>query len=224
MKRELLGFEKQGDKWCHHPQLTEAEAWLVDTIATYNQRPGHPLAPMEWVAYFTDMDSRSVREMVNHLIRREYHGLAIYPLPGNGGGYFVGDPNNVTKARKAARTHLKRVITGGLKARALGASAAELSQSMVQLTLDLPGDAAQEVAEEMSGLLAEAGLPVSQAAVAHTLARYQGDPERYAQEIRELAEQYGGLFVRREELRAILRKKADDLVSAALAELGGAAA
>ncbi|MBU4278199.1 MAG: hypothetical protein KKC30_15770 [Proteobacteria bacterium] len=224
MKRELLGFEKQGDKWCHNPQLTEAEAWLVDTIATYNQRPGKPLAPMEWVADFTALDARSVRELINHLIRREYHGLPIYPLPGGGGGYFVGSPDNVHLARRAVRTHLKRVITGGLKARALGASAAELGQSMVQLTLDLPGGEAREVAEEMSGLLAEAGLPVSQAAVATTLARYQKDPQRYAQEIKELAEQYGGMFLRREDLRVLLEKMAREMVERSLAELEGKAA
>ncbi len=224
MKRVFLGFEERDKKLWHNPQLTEAEAWLVDTIATYNQRPGNPLAPMDWVAYYTDMDSRSVRQMVNHLIRREYHGLPIYPLPGAGGGYFIGDPDNVAKARKAARTHLKRVITGGLKARALGASAAELSQSMVQLTLDLPGDAAQEVAEEMSGLLAEAGLPVSHAAVARTLARYQGDPKRYAQEIKELSEQYGGLFIRQEDLKRVLAAHLDKVGEKVLAELGMAAA
>ncbi len=224
MKRELMGFEKRGDKWWHNPQLTEAESWLVDTIANYNQRLGGAPAPMEKVASFTGLTPRDVRHMVNHLIRREYHGLPIYPLPGVGGGYFVGDPSNAPAAQRAVQTHLKRVITGGRKARALGASAAELSQSMVQLTLDLPDGAAQEVAEEMSGLLAEAGLPMSHAAVAHTLARYQGDPERYAQEIKDLAEQYGGLFIRREDLKQILAKKAQELVDAALAELGGKAA
>eukprot|EP01022_Parablepharisma_sp_SALTPOND_P021799 TRINITY_DN43626_c0_g1_i1.p3 TRINITY_DN43626_c0_g1~~TRINITY_DN43626_c0_g1_i1.p3 ORF type:complete len:178 (-),score=78.25 TRINITY_DN43626_c0_g1_i1:496-1029(-) len=177
---------------------------------------------MAMVAAYVELSERDVRLMVNHLIQK--HHLPIYPLPGQGGGYFVGDPRNLPEAQRAVQIHLRRVITGGRKARALGASTAELGQSMVQLTLGLSDGAAQEVAEEMSGLLAEAGLPMSHAAVAHTLARYQGDPKRYAKEIRDLAEQYGGLFIRREELQAILRKKADDLVSAALAELGGQAA
>jgi len=160
--------------------------------------------------------------MVNHLIQQ--HHLPIYPLPGMGGGYFMGDPDKVDAIQRAVQTHLQRVITGGRKARALGASAAELGQSMVQLTLDLPDGAAQEVAEEMSGLLAEAGLPMSHAAVAHTLARYQGDPKRYAKEIQDLAEQYGGLFIRKEDLKQILARKAQELVDTAMAELGGQAA
>lgn len=224
MKRELIGFTKRGSKWLHSPDLTEIERWLVDTIATYNQRPGHPLAPMGLVAEYTGLSARDVREAINHLIHRKYHGLPIYPLPGRDGGYFLGQPDNVDQAKHAANIHLRRVITGGLKARALGASAAELGQSMVQMALDLPGGAAREVAEEMSGLLAAAGLPVSHAAVAKTLARYQGDPDRYAQEIKDIAEQYGGLFIRREELRQILDRKAQELVAAALAELGGEAA
>lgn len=223
MKRKLLGFEKRDDKWWHNPRLTEAEALLVDTIANYNQRLKGPV-PMETVAAWCDMSGRNVREMVNHLIERQYHGMPICPLPGMGGGYFLGDPGNLPEVRRAVQIHLRRVITGGRKARALGAGAAELGQSMVQLTLDLPDDTAHEVAEEMSSLLAEAGLPVSHAAVAHALARYQDDPQRYSREIKDLAEQYGGMFMRHEDLRALLEKQAKEMVEKSLAELGGKAA
>lgn len=222
MKRvSTLGYstDERGQRW-HDPALTEAESLLVDTIATYNQRLGAPV-PMDRVAQWCDQTARGVRVMINHLIQE--HRLPIYPLPGAGGGYFLGDPGKLPEAQRAVRIHLARVITGGRKARALGASAAELGQSMVQLTLDLPPATRQEVAEEMSGLLAEAGLPMSHAAVAHTLARYQGDPQRYAQEIKALAEQYGGLFMRREDLRALLEKQARQMVETALAELGAAA-
>ena len=224
MKRSLLGFEKQGYKWVHQPSLTDMEAWTLDTIGTYNQRPGRPLIPAGFLAEFTGLSGRDVREMVNHLIDRQMHGLPICPMPGLDGGYLLAGPDDLERLRRSAEIHLKRVITGGRKARALGASAAQLGQSMVQLTLGLPDSEALLVVEEFSELLAEAGLAPSHKAVTAALAKYAGSPERYAQEIGDLAQQLGGMFVRKQDLERVLSAKARELVSAAVTELSGAGA
>ena len=221
MKRSLMGFEKQGDKWIHQSELTEMEAWTLDTIGTYNQRSGRPLIPAGFLAEFTGLSGRDVREMINHLIDRQMHGLPICSMPGLDGGYLLAGQGDLERLRRSAQTHLKRVITGGRKARALGASAAQLGQSMVQLTLGLPDAEAAQVVAEFSELLAEAGLAPSHKAVTAALAKYAGDPQHYAQEIGDLAQQFGDMFVSKLDLERVLSAKARELVSAAVIELSG---
>lgn len=230
MKAEELGFRfeprpkpQTGKSAVHYDDLTELEQNTIEAIKVHNQRPADPAIPADFLARWLDIPERDVRYVVNHLLDRRYHGLPIFYRAGLHGGYFLGTENEQLRewAKNAVQTHMRRAITGLKKARDMGASAAELAEGMVQLTLDLNQKQAQELGVDVIDSLAQAGIPISHQAVESALARYAKNPKQYQKEIHQLARQYGGLFVRREQLAAVLKEKAGALVEAAMAELGG---
>lgn len=218
--RTDLGYTLVGRRWEHRPELTELEGWSLDAVRTWCQR-GLPI-PARVLADYLGLSDRQVRHVVNHLIDRRHHGLPITPLPGVRGGYFVPDhPALRDLVAPAVAAQLGRAKTSAVKARDLGATVQELTQGVVQLTLDL----GPEVRSQVAGALGTSPRrgPATQAQVRQALARYARDPQRFAAEIAELRQIFGALFVRREDLARVLRQHSEALMEQALASLGGAA-
>lgn len=218
--REHMGFNAHGR---HQRELTDLEAWMLDCIRTWGQRLGEPAIPARVLADYIGLRRRNLRRMINHLISRRYHGLPIYMLPGFYGGYFLGESEAARgRARTAVTAQLRRAKTSAAKARDLGATAQELAQGVVQLTLSLGGDVPAQVLEGLAD--SGRGGPASHAEVVSALRRYARDPRAFARQIAELREQFGGLFVRREDLARVLRKHQERMIHDALGELGGRSA
>lgn len=203
----------------HRPELTELEAWALDAIRTWCQR-GRPM-PAPALAEWLGLSGRDTRTLVNHLIDRQLgHGLPVYPVPGNEGGYFVvGHPALAERAGRAVSAQLTRARTSAIKARDLGATAQELTDGVVQLTLDL----GLEVRAQVGQALAPARGPATQAQLRQALGRYARDPRAFAKEIAELRRLFAGLFVSEESVARIIRRHSEDLIGRAVAELRGEA-
>jgi hypothetical protein len=214
MRRADLGISQSGDKLLHSRDLTELEAAVVDALGIYCQRPDAWM-PADRLADFIGIPMRDLRRLINHLIDPDFHGVNIAPKPGHGGGYrLVTDP---AEAAQAAAIHWRRVQTGVEKARALGARSEELAEGMAQLTLGLGGGAPEQVAQK----LARAGVktPPTHNQVKGVLARYAGNPRKYARQIAEISREFGGVFVRREELARVLRQQAGRFVDSAIEQI-----
>lgn len=219
MSHKDLGFIQVRPELVHDATLTELERACLDTLGIWGQRDPsrRPYMPADRLAGLLGICDRSLRDLVNHLISPKYHGQALVPRPGPGGGYKLATTGE--EAQRAAHTHWQRALTGVRKARALGAKIEELAQGTVQLTLGLGGTGARQVYERLEQELDLAGVPASHGAVARTLAVYRGDPQRYAQEIEDLARQFGGLFVRAQDLRRALEEASRETAERALARL-----
>lgn len=222
-RTNYMGFEILPNRSLgkHDLSLTEIEAAVVDYIGTWCQRSGEEAIPAQLLADYVGISKRKARTVITHLVDRRYHHQPIYSQPGDAGGYFLGQGGNIPQARKAAAGHRKRAVTGLRKARDLGAQAEELAQDVVQLTLGLDVGAAQEMGEGVITKLAAAGVAVGHDAITSTLARYAGDPARYAREIEDIASQFSGVFVRRSDLEKLLKEKTAQAVRAVMAELAG---
>jgi len=204
----------------HRPELTELEAWALDAIRTWCQR-GRPM-PAPALAEWLGLSGRDTRTLVNHLIdRKRGHGLPVYPVPGNDGGYFVPDdhPALAERASRAVSAQLARARTSAVKARDLGATAQELTDGVVQLTLDL----GLEVRAQVGQALAPARGPATQAQLRQALTRYARDPRAFAKEIEELRRLFAGLFISEESVARVIRRHNEELIGRTLADLRGEA-
>ncbi len=218
-----MGLRREKGKLVHDSRLTELEAWCLDAIRTWNQRPGEPCIPSQVLADYLGISPRELRQLINHLLSRRYHGLPIYMLPGTFGGYFLAESEATReRARTAIAAQLMRARTSAAKARDLGATAQELAQGVVQLTLDLGEEVQSQVAAGL-GIRPPAKGPATHSQVVRALRRYARDPRAFARQIEDLRRQFGGLFVRREDLARVLRKQQERLIADTLRELGGEA-
>ncbi len=212
--RDHMGFVGRRG---HLSELTELEAWTLDCIRVWGERPGEPSIPAQALADYLGLRRRDLRRIINHLIDRRYHGLPVYMLPGVAGGYFLAETEATReRARTAIAAQLLRARTSAAKARDLGATAQELAQGVVQLTLDLGESVRGQV---LAGLGVGQRRPASHTEVVRTLRRYARDPRAFSRQIAELREQFGGLFVRREDLARVLRKHQERMIEDALGEL-----
>ena len=220
MDKAELGFYAKAGLMKHNAGLSGLEGWCVDAIRTYNSRPGHPCIPARTLADMLDLDTRSLRTLINHLISREYHGLPIFPQPGNGGGYFMADtPQLKERAKGSIDIQLARAKTSARKARDLGANDQELAKSVVQLTLDLGPGVEKEVVYKLGRRIKR--QPATHKQVLRLLKRYSADPDAFAAEIAELRAEFAGVFVRKEDLTRVMRKQTEAAIEAAVAELSG---
>jgi hypothetical protein len=202
----------------HDPTLTELETWCLDTIRTWCQR-GRPI-PAPVLAEWLGLTERQTRRLVNHLIDREFHGLPVHPLPGLYGGYFTPDSALLReRAGRAVTAQLGRARTSAVKARDMGATVQELTEGVVQMTLDL----GQEVRAKVGRALAPQRGPATQAQVRQALTRYAADPQRFAAEITELRRLFGGVFVSEEDLVRLMRVNVEEATRRTMAAIRGAA-
>jgi hypothetical protein len=216
MDKAILGFYTKAGVTKHSAALTGEESACLDYTRTYNSRPGDPCIPARTLADFLYLDTRSLRSLINHLVDRDYHGMPIYALPGSGGGYFVADtPRLIERAKSAIDIQLARAQTSAKKARNFGANDKELAQGVAQMALDLgPG-----VQKEVVGVLTKKRSPASHKEVVTRLRRYAKDPEAFAAEIKQLRQEFGEVFVRKEDLERVLHKQTATAIEAAIAEL-----
>jgi len=148
---------------------------------------------------------RRVRKVVNQLIIQ--HGIPICCEPGMGGGYYLPARDEDVELNHT-RFH-KRAMTGLVKA--TRARKAAYADAVIQLTLGFE-DAARQVrlaagAEELD----DAGPPAWVKVVTGLLEQFRGDPERYAAEIRAIQDEYGDIFVRRDQVARIRALSAEML-------------
>lgn len=218
MRISDLGI-KSLEPLAHDQALTELETWALDTIRVWCQRSRPIPAPVlaEWLG----LTERQTRRLVNHLIDRNFHGLPVHPLPGLYGGYFT--PDNVAlreRAGRAVTAQLQRARTSAIKARDMGATVQELTEGVVQMTLDL----GQEVRSQVGRALATAQRgPATQAQVRQALTRYAADPQQFAAEISELRRLFAGVFVSEEDLVRLMRVNVEEATRRTMAAIRGAA-
>ncbi len=191
-------------KFVHTPALTPWERRAVAVLGDFSREyPGEYLSADELAAAVglleysgkpldSERAKRYLRKLINHLI--EHHEMPVAPLPGIKGGYRLAS----TKAEIEASVgpHLRRVRTGMRKVNCLQGAGELLAQGMVQLLLDMGGKAPVEIHKALGERLGAGAGPATLGQVKQALARFESDPERYAREISDLAEQFGGLFVR----------------------------
>ncbi len=200
----------------HNPELSDLEAWALDSIRTWCQH-GQPM-PARNLADWLGLSGRQTRTLINHLIDRGFHGLPIYPVPGRFGGYFTAEHRALQeRTAQAVAAQLGRARTSATKARDLGATKEELAHGVHQLTLDLG------IEVQMRQALGGRRGPASHADAKQVLARYASDPRAFAREIAELRRLFGGLFVSQEDVARVIRRHNEELIGRTLAELQGAA-
>lgn len=191
-------------KILHRPELTKWERRVVAILGDFSREFPGEFLPAEELAEALGLfeyagqnltpsrATRNLRTLVNHLI--EFHAIPVAPLPGVKGGYRLGLTRE--EVERAVGPQLRRVRTGMRKVSSLQGAAEILTEGMVQLTLDLPGKTPVEIHRVLGERLGAFGGPASLGQVKKALEMYQADPDRYAREIEDLAEQFGGLFVR----------------------------
>ena len=207
------------DPVVHSPHLTELEAWCLETIRTWCQR-GNPM-PAPALAEWLGLSGRDTRSLVNHLIDRRYHGLPVHPLPGVHGGYFTPDnPDLRGLAGQAVAAQLQRARTSAIKARDMGATVQELTEGVVQMTLDLGHEVRARVGRALAS--PQRG-PATQAQVRQALTRYAAEPSRFAAEISELRRLFAGVFVSEEDLVRLMRVNVEEATRRTMAAIRGAA-
>ncbi|MCA1988146.1 MAG: hypothetical protein LDL07_03235 [Desulfarculus sp.] len=218
MRNSDLGI-RATDPVVHDSKLTELETWCLETIRTWCQR-GFPI-PAPALAEWLGLSGRDTRILVNHLIDRTFHGLPVHPLPGVYGGYFTPDnPDLKGRASQAVAAQLQRARTSAVKARDMGATVQELTEGVVQMTLDL----GQEVRSQVGRALCSSQRgPATQAQVRQALKRYAADPQRFAAEISELRRLFAGVFVSEEDLVRLMRVNVEEATRRTMAAIRGAA-
>ena len=139
---------------------------------------------------------RLVRRSVNSLVIR--HGISIMCEPGTGGGYFLpATPMDVESNHH--RFH-RRAMTGLVKAARSRKSA--YADAVVQLSIGFE----EEIARLNEGFAQpgdDEGPPAWVEVVTRLLDRVKGDPDKYSAEIRKIQDQYGDIFVRRDQVAKI---------------------
>ncbi len=138
---------------------------------------------------------RRVREVVNSLII--VHGISIMGRSGSGGGYYL--PATKEEVEENSRSLHRRAMTGLIK-ESRGRKAA-YADAMIQLSLGFEGEA--EGYRELTGGPAEDGPPAWVSVVTGLLEQVKGDPVKYASEIKRIQDEFGDIFVRRDQVAKI---------------------
>lgn len=195
-----LGISDDGR---HTSSLTGIEAACIGVLEA--RGPGRDNAvPSDDLAHVVfgsrgDVDKRNLRELVNHLINT--HLLPICSMPGYGGGYWLpASPEEEAAVYEARR---KRALTGLMKM-SRGRKAAYV-ETLEQLTLYFDEPEGKDAIERLR-LTPEddkGGMPAWLHLVTRLLAKLEQDPQRYAAEIRQLQQMYGGIFVPKAKVRQI---------------------
>jgi hypothetical protein len=148
--------------------------------------------------YRLESSKRRVRKAVNALII--VHGVSIMCRAGSGGGYYL--PATTADVEENHGSFHKRAMTGLIKA-SRGRKAA-YADAMVQLTLGFESEA--EAYREMligASTPAEDGPPAWVSVVSGLLQQVKGDPAKYAAEIKRIQDEFGDIFVRRDQVAKI---------------------
>lgn len=145
-----------------------------------------------------DARERELRRVVNRLIIK--HGIPIMCEAGPGGGYYL--PAFDTEVEDNHARFRQRAMTGLMKASRSRRSA--YADAVIQLTLGFDGPEG-DAARQRIGLPPRRGTepPAWVQVVTRLLDRVKGDPERYADQIRAIQDQYGDIFVPRYKVREL---------------------
>ena len=139
--------------------------------------------------------NRALRRIINRLVIRR--GIPIMCEPGPGGGYYLPAGDEEVEANHA-RFH-QRAMTGLMKATRSRRSA--YADAVLQLTLGYDGPEGDAVRERLGMPRRNASSPPAWVqVVTKLLERVKGDPQRYADQIRRLQEQFGDIFVPRHKV------------------------
>lgn len=145
---------------------------------------------------------RRVRKAVNALIIK--HGIPICCEPGLGGGYYL-PASDAEVEFNHSRFH-KRAMTGLVKA--TRARKAAYADAVIQLTLGFEREA-RAIMEASGKDAEEEGPPPWVSVVTGLISQVRGDPEKYAAEIKQIQDECGDIFVRRDKVREIKRLTAE---------------
>lgn len=140
---------------------------------------------------------RRVRDAVNGLIIT--HGISICCQAGTGGGYYL--PANEADVESNHRAFHRRAMTGLVKA-ARGRKAA-YADAMVQLTLGFETEAETYRGASSGAQSGEDGPPAWVTVVTGLLQQVKGDPAKYASDIKRIQDEFGDIFVRRDQVARI---------------------
>jgi hypothetical protein len=187
------GYDESGKPLGHAGRLSSnALAQIIYPTIWESETPN-------WNEERTRIESckRQVRETINSLIIT--HGISICCMAGNGGGYWL--PASKEDVEGNYRAFHRRAMTGLVKA-ARGRKAA-YADAMVQLSLGFEGEAKmhRDIADVPGP--GEDGPPAWVAVVTGLLQQVKGDPAKYAAEIKRIQEEFGDIFVRRDQVAKI---------------------
>jgi hypothetical protein len=145
-----------------------------------------------------DARERELRRVINRLIIK--HGIPIMCEAGPGGGYYL--PAFDTEVEDNHARFRQRAMTGLMKATRSRRSA--YADAVIQLTFGFDGPEGDSVRERL-GLpkRSDTSPPAWVQVVTKLLDRVKGDPERYADQIRAIQDQYGDIFVPRYKVREL---------------------
>ncbi len=136
---------------------------------------------------------RFVRKAVNSLIIK--HRISIMCVAGSGGGYYL--PATEADVENNHHRFHARAMTGLVKASRSRKSA--YADAIVQLSIGYEA----EVKRLDAGSTETEGPPAWVSVVTGLLDRVKGDPALYSSEIRRIQDQYGDIFVRRDQVAKI---------------------
>lgn len=195
----------------HEPTLTQLEAKCVAVLRV--QGSGRESAiPAErlalhvfgrWGVTGGDEALRDLRRLVNHLIIT--HGQPIISKAGKGGGYYL--PATEEEVIEYYHAFHRRAMTGLLKASRGKKSA--FVELLGQLAFGFDEPEMQEVLEALDLTPDVDPVPAFVGVITQGLERLAVDPQRYAEEIRQIQRAYGDIFVPREKVR-LLKEKTEE--------------
>lgn len=210
----------------------EESAFLRVLMEAGQGRPGNPVgreaavsAEVLAMELATVSSGRTLAEDLEdggkRRVRRVFNQLTIkYKLPlcseaGRGGGYYIAASDSEVEANYA-RFH-KRAMTGLMKA--TRARKGAYADAMIQLTMGFDGAIGDEIRQKMGVTRSTSernAPPAWVSVVTKLLERMESDPQQYADQIRELQERFGDIFVPRDRVRRIR-----ELTTALQAQLEG---
>jgi len=208
MREADLGIGKDGK---HDSNLTTIEAACLDTLQELGQGAKAAISAKGLASFIgltkegqeDEQGMRSLRELVNHLVIT--HRLPILSAAGGGGGYFLAGTE--AEVEKFYRTFHRRAMTGLLKA-SRGKKAAFVD-IMHQLTLGFDEPEAKEALEKLRLVPDSDPVPAWIQLVTKALDRLTLEPQKYADQIREIQVKYGDIFIPRDTVRELKKKTAD---------------
>ncbi len=141
-----------------------------------------------------DTCKRRVRKAINSLVIE--HGISICCVAGLGGGYYL--PATTEDVESNHDRFHRRAMTGLVKASRARKGA--YADAMIQLSLGFEAEA-----RRIGALTPEEddGPPAWVSVVTGLLHQVKGDPARYASEIKRLQDEFGDIFVRRDQVAKI---------------------
>jgi hypothetical protein len=194
-----IGLDETGK---HNPVLTPLEAKCLETL---QNRGSGVLAAISGrdltrALGIDSVDQRNTRYLVNHLIMT--HQIPIMCQAGSGGGYYL--TGSTEETQRFYRAFHKRAMTGLVKAsKGRKASFVDIMTNLA-LGYDDPDTMAQFDAVEHLRLTPDPDpLPAWVYVATNLLERLASDPQKYAEEIRRIQQNYGDIFVPRHKVAQI---------------------